>query len=169
MVLANRIFWDYHQLDPEGLIGQPLDAVVPGSLLLQPKGREALHKVFQTGETVLLKRMAGRKEAYHNRVVNLLLSRVRREDGAPLAIVVIEDITESLEKAYQSSLLRQVGQTMEGILDLDRLLYAILTGATAGTALGFNRAILLLVDPEKGVLEGKMAVGPSSVEEAGQI
>jgi signal transduction histidine kinase len=58
---------------------------------------------------------------------------------------------------------------MQGILDLDRLLYAILTCVTAGTALRFNRAVLLLANKQDGLLEGKIGVGPSSQEEASRI
>jgi hypothetical protein len=125
--------------------------------------------VFQTGETVLLERTPGRKLDFGNRIVNILMNRVVVDGDTPLALVVIEDITESLEKAYQSSLLRQIGQTMQGILDIERLLYAILTCVTAGTALGFNRAILLLVDRKRNVLEGKMGVGPANKDAAGRI
>jgi signal transduction histidine kinase len=58
---------------------------------------------------------------------------------------------------------------MQGVLDLDRLLYTILTCVTAGTALGFNRAILLLIDRSRNVLDGRMGVGPSSQEDVARI
>ena len=125
--------------------------------------------IFQTGQSLLMERVQGRIEYNRSRVVNLLLSRVEGVGGTPLVVYAVEDITESIEKAYQSSLLRQVGQTMQGILDLDRLLYAVLTSVTAGTALGFNRAVLFRVDRAQGVIEGRMGVGPSSHEEAGRI
>jgi len=107
--------------------------------------------------------------AYQNRTVNIRITRVLTQEGPPLALVVINDVTEIIAKAYESSLLRRVVQVVQGILDLDRLLYAILTCVTAGTALRFNRAILLLVDEKSGVLEGRIGVGPSSQEEASQI
>ena len=58
---------------------------------------------------------------------------------------------------------------MQGTLQIDRLLHLILTCVTAGTALGFNRARLFLVDKERDIVYGKMAVGPSSLEEANRI
>ncbi len=169
VVFANPSYREHHNLKPEELVNRSLEEAVPSSLLVQPEGRKALGEVFRTGSTLHLERQKVQIGAYQNRVVDILMSRVEVAEGTPLALVVIEDITESLEKAYQSSLLRQIGQTMQGILDLDRLLYTILTCVTAGTALGFNRAILLLVDQDQDTLEGRMGVGPSTQEEATRI
>lgn len=79
------------------------------------------------------------------------------------------DITEKEEKIRQLSLLRKLSELMHGTLQIDRLLHLILTCVTAGTALGFNRARLFLVDKERNIAYGKMAVGPSSLEEAYKI
>lgn len=79
------------------------------------------------------------------------------------------DITEKEEKISQLSLLRKFADMMQGTLHIDRLLHLILTCVTAGTALGFNRARLFLLDKERDVIYGKMAVGPSSYEEAVKV
>lgn len=79
------------------------------------------------------------------------------------------DITAKEEKFQQLSLLRKLAELMQGTLQTDKLLRLILTCVTAGTALGFNRARLFLIDKEKNVIFGKMAVGPSSWEEANKI
>lgn len=79
------------------------------------------------------------------------------------------DITEKEEKIHQLSLLRKLAELMQGTLQIDRLLHLILTCVTAGTALGFNRARLFLVDKNRNIVYGKMAVGPSSWEEANKI
>ena len=169
VVSANPSYCEQHRIHPEHLIGRPLEEAVPGSIAAHPEFRQAIGEVFRTGESRRLDRLRIHAEAFHSRTVDLLLTRVEAADGNPLALVAIEDITESLEKAYQSSLLRQIGQTMQGIMEMDRLLYALLTCVTAGTALGFNRAILLLVDQERHLLVGEMGVGPSSHEEAARI
>ena len=169
IVTANRSYGNHHNLQPETLIGRFLQEAVPRSFLVQAEGRKALKEVLETGEHILLERVTIQRAAYQSRIVNLLLNRIVAPDGSPLALVVIEDITESLERAYESSVLRRIGQIMQGILDPNRLLYTILTCVTAGTALGFNRAILLLIDPDRKLLEGKMGVGPSSGEEAARI
>ncbi|MDQ1272603.1 MAG: hypothetical protein QG591_1233, partial [Planctomycetota bacterium] len=56
------------------------------------------------------------------------------------------DITEQREKVHRLSLLRKLAELMQGSMQIDRLLHLILTCVTAGTALGFNRARLFLVD-----------------------
>src|SRR3989339_1816343 len=76
------------------------------------------------------------------------------------------NVTVQEEKIHQLSLLRKLAELMQGTLQIDRLLHLILTCVTAGTALGFNRARLFLVDKNRNVVYGKMAVDPSSWEEA---
>ncbi|MCD4755907.1 MAG: two-component system sensor histidine kinase/response regulator [Deltaproteobacteria bacterium] len=53
--------------------------------------------------------------------------------------------------------------------DLDEILQAVLVGVTVGEGLGFNRAFLFQLDTEKKYLEGKLAIGPASPEDAGRI
>jgi signal transduction histidine kinase/FixJ family two-component response regulator len=53
--------------------------------------------------------------------------------------------------------------------ELDDVLQAILVGITAGEGLQFNRAFLALFDQEHQVLQGRLAIGPSSREEAGRV
>ncbi|HDI45989.1 MAG TPA: sensor domain-containing diguanylate cyclase [Candidatus Omnitrophica bacterium] len=67
------------------------------------------------------------------------------------------------------SLLYEVSNAMRTTLDLDEILYIILTAITAHAGLGFNRALLFLVNEDENCLEGKMAIGPGSAEEAGKI
>ncbi|HEW81218.1 MAG TPA: GAF domain-containing protein, partial [Nitrospirae bacterium] len=54
-------------------------------------------------------------------------------------------------------------------LDLDKLLKMVLTVVTMGDGLGFNRAVLFLVDESEKTLNGMMGVGPASSEEAKEI
>jgi len=52
---------------------------------------------------------------------------------------------------------------------MDQLLHLILTCVTTGHALGFNRAFLFLRDRRANALNGRMALGPESAEEAGRV
>ncbi|MFQ5712706.1 MAG: histidine kinase dimerization/phospho-acceptor domain-containing protein [Candidatus Scalinduaceae bacterium] len=79
------------------------------------------------------------------------------------------DVTESEKSAHRLLLLQHLGEVMQGMLNLDSLLHLILTCVTSGYAFGFNRAILFLNNKEENVLKGKLAVGPSSPEEASKI
>jgi GAF domain-containing protein len=76
---------------------------------------------------------------------------------------------DNLLRLRQISILNEIGVAMQGTMHLDELLQVILTGVTFGGGLGFNRAILLLVDESRNVLEGRMGVGPSTGEEAARV
>lgn len=67
------------------------------------------------------------------------------------------------------SLLYEISNAMHTTLKLEEILYIILTAVTAHVGLGFNRAILFLVNEKKDVLEGKMGIGPDTGEEANRI
>ncbi len=76
---------------------------------------------------------------------------------------------DNLMRLREISILNEIGMAMQGTTHLDDLLEVILTGVTFGEGLGFNRAILLLTDESRNVLEGRMGVGPSSGEEAARV
>jgi len=114
---------------------------------------------------VALTRSDGAMRQYHHAVTPVMGPSGEVDHILKLTL----DVTEQSKKVYQLSRLRQLGEMMQGVLDLDRLLHLVLTCVTAGQALGFNRAILLLVDKNRNVIEGRMGVGPGSGEEAGRI
>ncbi len=64
------------------------------------------------------------------------------------------------------SLLLEISNIMRGTVDLEDLLYIILTSVTMAQGLGFNRALLFLTDEDREYAIGKMAVGPLRPEEA---
>ncbi len=83
--------------------------------------------------------------------------------------MAIENATlyaEKDEKINELSLLLEITNIMRGAMDLEDLLYVILTSVTMAQGLGFNRALLFLTDRDSGSLTGKMAVGPMRPEEA---
>jgi diguanylate cyclase (GGDEF)-like protein len=67
------------------------------------------------------------------------------------------------------AILYEISNAMRTTLKLDEILYIILTGVTAHIGLGFNRAMLFLVNERDGLIEGKMGIGPESGEEANHI
>lgn len=67
------------------------------------------------------------------------------------------------------NLLYEISNAMRTTLKLDEILYIILTAVTAHVGLGFNRAMLFLVNEKDGILEGKMGIGPDTGEEANRI
>ncbi|MGH7596710.1 MAG: ATP-binding protein [bacterium] len=82
---------------------------------------------------------------------------------------IVEDVTDSQKRDYQLRMLATIGLAMQGAINLDELLHLILTGITAGPALGFNRAMIFLIDDTGLYLAGRMGVGPADGEEARRI
>ncbi|MBL7085316.1 MAG: sensor domain-containing diguanylate cyclase [Candidatus Omnitrophica bacterium] len=63
----------------------------------------------------------------------------------------------------------EIGNLMRTTLKLNEILYIILTCVTSHEGLGFNRAMLFLVNERKKVLEGKVGIGPDTAEQADKI
>jgi len=79
-------------------------------------------------------------------------------------------IQKDLERTrIELAILYEISNAMRTTLKLDEILYIILTGVTAHTGLGFNRALLFLVNEKDSLIEGKMGIGPESGEEANRI
>jgi diguanylate cyclase (GGDEF)-like protein len=80
-------------------------------------------------------------------------------------------MTEKVQKTPDRELnvLYEVSCAMRTTLELKHILYIILTGVTSHTGLGYNRALLFLVNEKTRTLECKMAIGPESGEHANKI
>jgi len=83
----------------------------------------------------------------------------------------ISDMNMHLQRRIEElSFIRKIGADIESKTELDEILRTVLTGLTAGEALGFNRAFLFLMNEEdRSILEGVMAVGPADEEEAHRV
>jgi len=129
-------------------------------------------KPFQNskGEQVFLAVRTAASKHGHGKTTN-------GKRGRNMGVVgVVEDISQktrlerSLKKKISNlSIICEVGNVLRSTLNLEEILEIILIGVTAGQGLGFNRAFLLLLNEEKNVLEGKIAIGPSNPEEARRI
>lgn len=67
------------------------------------------------------------------------------------------------------TILYEVSRALQRTVDEESALYIILVGVTSGRGLGFNRAFILLIDSDTKYLRGRLAIGPSSPEEASRI
>lgn len=67
------------------------------------------------------------------------------------------------------SILHGTSMAFIGARKLEKVLRILLSSITVGNGLGFNRAILFLINEKTRTLDGKMAVGPENKEEAGRI
>ena len=82
----------------------------------------------------------------------------------------LKRLGQELEKTKsQFYIFYELTQAMRTTLRLDEIAYIILTGLTAHQGLGFNRAILFLIDEIKKVIKGFMGLGPMDIEEANKI
>jgi two-component system sensor histidine kinase HydH len=73
------------------------------------------------------------------------------------------------KRVRQLSTLWELNKSLLTTVNFERILQMTLTAITIGDGLGFNRAMLFLLNEKKGFLEGTMAVGPDNAEEAGRI
>ncbi len=109
--------------------------------------------------------------------VSLTLSPIKDAAGKVIGISGISrDISE--KKSVEKELIRRnqelsrlffISSAMRGTLELDKLLRMVLVAVTMSDGMGFNRAILFLVDEQKNAVRGAMGVGPESPEEAWKI
>lgn len=77
---------------------------------------------------------------------------------------------EKLTQAYRElNMLYEVSSAMRTTLELDHILYIILTGVTSHSGLGYNRAALFLVNQKNQSLECELMIGPESGEHASKI
>ena len=75
---------------------------------------------------------------------------------------------EHEKRVKQLSTLWELNKALLTTVNFERILHMTLTAITIGDGLGFNRAMLFLVNEKDHILEGTMAVGPESAEEAGK-
>ncbi|MBW1839832.1 MAG: PAS domain S-box protein, partial [Deltaproteobacteria bacterium] len=72
-------------------------------------------------------------------------------------------------KVTELSIMNEISEVLLSTRELDEILHMILIGATAYQALGFNRAFLFLINEEETMLEGKVATGSLTIDEAYKI
>lgn len=83
----------------------------------------------------------------------------------------MDDKIKKLQKELQKTkaelwLLHEISNAMRTTLNLPEVLYVILSAVTSHEGLGFNRAMLFLVNKSRSALEGVMAIGSTNAEEA---
>ncbi|HWP35763.1 MAG TPA: GAF domain-containing protein, partial [Thermodesulfobacteriota bacterium] len=103
-------------------------------------------------------------------LLSTMASQIANAIGNAVIFADVERLARDLElKNRELSILYEVGQAMMTTIQRDRLLEIILTAVTIGDGLGFNRAMLFLVNEPERTLDGILGVGPDSPEEAGAV
>jgi hypothetical protein len=125
-----------------------------------------VHRVLGEGggRSVVIERTHddGAWRCYLHRVTEVRFGRTQY-------LVLTSDISRQKRQREQMQLIDRLTRALQGSLDLDRVLHLTLVCVTAGHALGFNRAFILLLDEEGTMLRGGRAVGPTSLKEARRI
>jgi signal transduction histidine kinase len=103
-----------------------------------------------------------------------LLSMMANQMSCALENALIHYATSTLaleheKRAKELSTLWELNKALLTTVNFERILHLTLTAITIGEGLKFNRAMLFLVNEKDRVLEGTVAVGPDSAEEAGKI
>lgn len=90
-------------------------------------------------------------------LVHLYIMTLKKESATHLRRLI--------ENSRQLNVFKEVSLAIQQTLKLPKLLQTIITSVTAGHGLGFNRAMILLVDEQGTKLRGVMGTGPMTSEE----
>ncbi len=165
---ANYTFCEINDVKREDVLGKPFHEHVSDDLLQKVDLFSELEKVLKFGLSTSYTNIRHTSPFHFDKILNITISRISA-GISPRIMVLFQDVTEFSRKTYQLNLLREISLAMERVEQRDKLLQLILSCVTAGFAMGFSRAFLFLVDDSREKLNGVMAVGPSSYEEAYRI
>lgn len=73
--------------------------------------------------------------------------------------------TQLYKQSRHLSILKEISIAIQSTMELGKLLHIILTAITAGYGLGFNRALLFLMDESDSLLKGELGIGSMNEEE----
>jgi signal transduction histidine kinase len=76
---------------------------------------------------------------------------------------------ENEKRVRELTILWELSKALLTTVNFEHIIQTTLTAITIGAGLGFNRAMLFMVNEKNRSLEGTMAVGPDNAEEAGRI
>lgn len=165
IIFANESFCRKFQQDLDEIAGKKIDDIF---IFLTSTILESIQKVIITHESVILEKTHLVSANKISIIADIKLSTMRVR-GENQIIFVIDDVTNICKKDFQMNLISQVSESIQRDDEIDSVIHALLTGVTSGSGLGFNRAMLFMVDVAKNSLVGKMAVGPDTLEEAIEI
>jgi signal transduction histidine kinase len=163
VLFANDGFYKKFQFERDEIYNKRIEDIF---YFVNARLKGGITEVRGSGKTVVLEKTHLLTLNKVSIIADIKISNIVVKDVNQV-IVVIDDMTKKLRNDYQISLMSQISESIQKDDEIERVLFTILTGVTSGTGLGFNRAMLFLM--EDGYLVGKMAVGPDSFEEAIEI
>lgn len=163
---ANDAFWEFMAAAGPAPAGTPVADAIPAEL--SPTMADALTRARDAGAPILLESVRLQAAGQPECVFDLHIAPADLH-GTPALIVTSTLVPDTGRRVAELTLLNDMVRVLRQQTDLERVLFTTLTCATAGYGLAFNRAFVLLVDPSGERLEGRMAVGPASEEEAHRV
>ena len=109
------------------------------------------------------------REQQPQNIFEISVISLKQYSDNPKVLLIINDITEKKKNEWRNHLVQELILHIQDFSEPDRILFAILTCVTAGVALGFSRAFVMLFDQQTGALEAKLGVGPMNQSDANQI
>jgi signal transduction histidine kinase/PAS domain-containing protein len=166
---VNQRLLDTFKSERDDFQRQPLERVFGEGPARHHDLRSAVEAVIETGESREVPEVHVWSPG-STLIFDVRLFRVYFRGQAETALLLI-NLTKRWRQTYQLQMMHEIGRRFQEAvsLDVDKVLSTVLTCITAGSALGFNRAFVFLFDPARERLVGRMALGPSSPEEAGHI
>lgn len=165
ILYVNESFCKKFNIEGEKVTGKGLSSVF---YFVNTRLKMGINQLIKNRETdsVVLKNLHLMSVNRKSIISDLKISTMNL-NGEEQIVIIIDDITDRFSKDYHASILSHLSETMGIENETETTFYNILAGVTSGSGLGFNRAMLFMV--ESDMLQGKMAVGPDSFEEAIEI
>ncbi|OHD68262.1 MAG: hypothetical protein A2W19_16825 [Spirochaetes bacterium RBG_16_49_21] len=163
VLFANDGFYKKFQFQRDEIYNKKIDDIF---YFVNARLKGGIAQVKLSGKTVVLEKTHLLTLNKVSIIADIKISNIVVKESNQI-IIIIDDVTKKLRNDYQISLMSQISESIQKDDEIERVLFTILTGVTSGAGLGFNRAMLFLV--EDAYLAGKMAVGPDSFEEAIEI
>jgi len=167
VLLANAAYCKLASVKKEDVIGKPITSLWDENFLRESRLLACMKESLIFRRSCVLKNRRYYRPGRRS-VLNFAMNCITAGEH-PRLLLMIEDVTDTVERAFRLSMLREMNEAIQGTLELDKILRLVLTCVTAGHALGFNRGFLLMVNKEKGLLEGTTGIGPVSLDDARNI
>ena len=165
IIFVNDTFCKKFQLDLDEIIGKTIDDVF---LFVAQNLKSSIDQIEDVEHSTILEKIHLLSKNWTSVIADIKVSKIIAH-GEEQTVLIIDDITSKCRKDYQINLISQVSGSIQRDEEIHRILYTILYGITSGTGVGFNRAMLFLLDQKQNLLAGELAVGPDSIEEAIEI
>lgn len=165
IVYVNEGFCKKFSVEPEMVAGKGLDSIF---YFVNTRIKIGINHIIkeENDDSIVLKNVHLMAMNRKSIISDIKISGMSLS-GEEQIVIIIDDITDRFSKDYQASILSHLSESIGDGVASERVLYNILFGVTSGSGLGFNRAMLFLVEDDR--LKGKMALGPDSFEEAIEI